>query len=89
MNTNIETVDAPVAFTIQYTKQSVCPAVAADQKHAAPELIDAVCTDIKDLGTVSTPFGDKPQIQFTFETEAIDEAERNSHLDSQCSIITC
>lgn len=38
-----------------------------------PRFVNAVCTSVEDMGLTPTPFGIKPLIKFTFESEEVNE----------------
>jgi len=39
----------------------------------ATNVVNAVCVDVEDLGVVETPYGEKPQIKFAFESDQLDQ----------------
>jgi hypothetical protein len=42
-------------------------------KPSAPSIVNAVCVAVEDLGIVDTPYGEKPQVKFTFESDVRNE----------------
>jgi hypothetical protein len=40
---------------------------------ASNRTVNAVCADVIDLGTVKTPWGNKPQVKLVFETDEEDQ----------------
>jgi len=39
----------------------------------ASNIVNAVCVEVEELGTVATPFGDKPQVKVTFDSDVLNE----------------
>jgi hypothetical protein len=42
-------------------------------QQASETIVNAVCVDVVDLGTVKTPWGNKPQVKVVFETDLLDQ----------------
>jgi hypothetical protein len=46
--------------------------VITPTQQGTERIVNAVCVDVVDLGTVKTPWGNKPQVKFVFETDEQD-----------------
>ena len=42
-------------------------------QQASEPIVNALCVDVVDLGTVKTPWGNKPQVNLVFESDETDQ----------------
>jgi hypothetical protein len=47
--------------------------ITTPQQQACEKIVNAVCVDTIDLGTVKTPWGNKPQVKLVFESDQQDQ----------------
>ena len=47
--------------------------VMTPPQHGVERIVNAACVDVIDLGTVKTPWGNKPQVKLVFETDEEDQ----------------
>ncbi len=52
---------------MEYMENVITPTIKVSER-----TVNAVCVDVVDLGTVKTPWGNKPQVDLVFESDELD-----------------
>jgi hypothetical protein len=54
--------------TPEYMENVITPTIKVSER-----IVNAICVDVVDLGTVKTPWGNKPQVKLVFESDEPDQ----------------